>query len=60
MPTPECDLCKYSGLVVINIRSNTYRCAGPAPENARGCTEQYCNCHEGMEARRLEKRWSQS
>lgn len=51
----ECELCRDSGVVARFTRSGGYKCAGPFPDDARGCYEDLCDCPEGVKARREER-----
>lgn len=49
----ECEWCKDSGTIARFTRTGGYKCAGPVPEDARGCYEDICErCPEGRKAQR--------
>lgn len=54
----ECDHCRDSGTVARFVSTGNYKCAGPVPDNARGCYETYCDCPIGMGLRREERDYS--
>lgn len=43
----ECEQCRDYGTIARHTGSGSYRCAGPVPDDARGCYEDYCDCPEG-------------
>lgn len=49
----DCDHCRDSGTIARHTHGGGYKCAGPVPEDARGCYEDFCDqCPEGAAARR--------
>ncbi len=38
----ECEYCKGSGEVAYFTRNGHYKCAGPVPDDARGCFPGKC------------------
>ena len=51
----NCEMCNDTGWMCCFIRSGEWKCAGPAPDDARGCYDVTCECEEG-DARRYEFR----
>lgn len=50
----ECERCKDSGTIARFTSTGHYKCAGPVPEDARRCFEDFCECPEGA---KLEREW---